>query len=364
MPFHRLLAARAARLAASCAIVGAALLTCGCAAVPADQSFQFALVGDMPYSKLEEQQFGNLIADLNSRDLAFVVHVGDMQLDARGYSANASRVSLPCNDDYDAWMLGMLQGIRHPVIVTPGDNDWTDCHFLTVRQTDPLARLAKVRSTFFPAGRSLGARTIRLESQGGDARYSKFVENQRWSMGGITFATLHMVGSNDNFGRTPEMDVEHRERKAANIAWMREAFARAKADRSRGLVLMTQANPKFEDQWPAAARTLYLSIASGIRPADPQPPNAFADYSLALAEEMENYDKPVAFLHGDTHRYRIDHSLYSSKTNRRFENFIRVETYGSPDLHWVKVSIDAKEPRVFRFEPQIVPANVANRPAN
>ena len=57
-------------------------------------------------------------------------------------------------------------------------------------------------------------------------------------MGGVTFATIHIVGSNDNYGRAPEMDAEHVERKAANVAWMKEAFARAKADNSRGLVLM------------------------------------------------------------------------------------------------------------------------------
>ena len=82
------------------------------------QAFQFALIGDMPYSKVEEQQFANLIDVLNTKELAFVVHVGDMELDARNYNANASFVSIPCNDEYDAWFLGMLQRIRHPVVVT------------------------------------------------------------------------------------------------------------------------------------------------------------------------------------------------------------------------------------------------------
>ena len=87
---------------------------------------------------------------------------------------------------------------------------------------------------FFPDGRSLGQRTIPVESQAKDPQYAKFRENLRWSIGGITFATLHIVGSNDNFGRTPEMDAEQRERKAANIAWMRATFAQAKSDGSRG----------------------------------------------------------------------------------------------------------------------------------
>ncbi len=74
-------------------------------------------------------------------------------------------------------------------------------------------------------------------------------------------------------------------------------------------------------------------------------------------------DKPVAFLHGDLHRFRIDHPLFSAKTNRRFENFIRVETYGSPDIHWVRVTVDPASSQLFCFDPQIVPENVANRRA-
>ena len=56
-------------------------------------------------------------------------------------------------------------------------------------------------------------------------------------MDGVIFVTLHIVGSNDNFGRTREMDAEHRERKAANIVWLRKAFSEAKASNSRGLAL-------------------------------------------------------------------------------------------------------------------------------
>ena len=84
-------------------------------------------------------------------------------------------------------------------------------------------------------------------------------------MDGVTFVTLHIVGSNDNFGRTPEMDAEHRERKAANIAWLRNAFSEAKASNSRGLALLTQANPNFENYWPTGQKNTYLRMISGTR---------------------------------------------------------------------------------------------------
>jgi hypothetical protein len=257
----------------------------------------------------------------------------------------------------------MLQRIRHPVVVTPGDNDWTDCHFLNAPTADPLERLAKVRAAFFPAGKSLGQRTIAVASQSSDPQHSAYRENLRWSLGAVTFATVHIVGSNDNVGRTPVMDAEQQQRKAANVAWIKEAFAHAKSNRARGLVLITQANPYFENREPRGWKQLHFAVIPGTKGPEQPQPSPFDDYISALADEMESYDKPVAFLHGDFHRFRMDHPLFSKKTNRRFENFIRVETYGSPDIHWVKVTVDPANPRLFRFEPQIVPENVANHRA-
>lgn len=201
-------------------------------------------------------------------------------------------------------------------------------------------------------------------SQAGDPQHAKFRENLRWSIGRVTFATIHITGSNDNFGRTPEMDTEQRERKAANLAWMKQAFARAKADSSRGLVLMTQANLSFENSWEMRRKTLLFQRVLGIAPPNPPVPTAFDDYVAALAEEMENYDKPVAFLHGDTHLFRIDQPLFSAKTKRPFENFTRAETFGSPNSHWVLVTVDPAIPQIFRFEAQIVPENVINHRRN
>ena len=68
-------------------------------------------------------------------------------------------------------------------------------------------------------------------------------------------------------------------------------------------------------------------------------------------------------LHGDTHLLRIDKPLYSKKTNRAFETFTRVETFGDPDTHWVRVTVDPRDAQLFRFDPQIIPDNVVNRRA-
>jgi hypothetical protein len=98
-----------------------------------ERGFQFGLVGDLPYSKTEEQEFTRIIAMMNGLELAFVVHVGDMQNDPRPYNQNPARSSMPCTDAMNDWLLAQFQTIRHPVVMTPGDNDWTDCHHLKAR---------------------------------------------------------------------------------------------------------------------------------------------------------------------------------------------------------------------------------------
>jgi len=79
------------------------------------------------------------------------------------------------------------------------------------------------------------------------------------------------------------------------------------------------------------------------------------------SRRSSSYDKPVAYLHGDTHIFRIDKPLYSLKTKRVFENFTRVETFGWPDSHWVRVTVDPADPQLFRFNAEIVPGNLVNR---
>ena len=172
-----------------------------------DGSFQFGLIGDMPYTHVQEQQYQRVLAALNTVDLAFVVHVGDTQNDPRGYYPNPSVGLLPCTDENYKTIFDLFQSMRNPFILTPGDNDWADCHLVREPKIDPLERLAKVRAMFYPDGRSLGQRNIPVESQSKDAQFNKYRENLRWTIGGVTFATLHIVGSNDNSGRTPEMDA-------------------------------------------------------------------------------------------------------------------------------------------------------------
>ena len=181
-----------------------------------------------------------------------------------------------------------------------------------------------------------------------------------WSFNGVSFASLHTVGSNNNKGQSPEMDAEHAERTKADIVWMKKAFADAKAKNSSGLVLLTQANPGFETRWTPSLIGRYFRIFPKIEPPAKSGPTGYDEILDALAEEMETYKKPTLFVHGDTHIFHISKPLLSKKTRRIFEHFTRVETFGDPDTHWVRITVDPSKPGLFTIEPEIVSENKAN----
>ena len=272
------------------------------------------------------RKVSSLLTNLNEENLAFVVHDGDIKSG-----------STLCDDTTFQWNLDLFGSSRHPLIYTPGDNEWTDCHRENNGAYDPLERLANVRQMFFPNTSSLGQRRLGPERQSSVPGHEKFVENARWAFGEVTFVTLHVIGSNNNLGRTDEQDGEYRERNAANLAWLAESFTAARTRGSRGVLLAIQAN-----MWdgPAEART------------------GFADFLAALESETVVFGRPVVLVHGDSHYFRIDKPLLSRHTGRRIENFTRVETFGENDVHWVRGRVDYRDPNLFSFSPALVPANL------
>src|SRR5215212_6764580 len=197
------------------------------------QGFTFALFGDLGYVPSEEPWLENVLTELGKDSaLSFVVHVGDL---------SSSQYS--CTDEVQARRLAQFNALPHPLIYTPGDNEWADCHEgRNVKGFDPLERLAKLRTVFFQGEQSLGKRTMPLVRQSQDSDFTKYRENVRWGLGGVTFATLHAPGSNNGLGRTLEGDAEFAERNKANMAWLRQAFAHAKTSNSRAIMILQQAN--------------------------------------------------------------------------------------------------------------------------
>jgi len=89
----------------------------GCAApAVSSESFSFAIIGDAPYKPREEAPFERMMERIDREDVAFTIHVGDI---------GAGRST--CTDAGYEKRFRQLDRSRHPLIYTPGDNEWVDC---------------------------------------------------------------------------------------------------------------------------------------------------------------------------------------------------------------------------------------------
>jgi hypothetical protein len=209
----------------------------------------------------------------------------------------------------------------------------------------------------FASPKSFGQKKITLDQQGKPGE--KFSENTRFVHDGIVFVGLNIPGSNNNkvgdkdctsekSARTPEQcaadNAEYAERDAANIKWMHEAFELAKTDKSPGIVLVVQGDPGFD--FPETE-----DVDERQNPAY----DGYTNFLAKLVEETKAFPGQVLFVHGDTHFFKVDKPLL--RQDDLVENFTRIETFGSPNVHWVKVTVDPKARELFTIHPMLVRGN-------
>jgi hypothetical protein len=275
--------------------------------------FSFGVMGDAPYSWLEELRFRLVLKDIDAHDLASVVSIGDI-------------FWRPCSDDMYRRTREQFNGLRHPVVYTPGDNEWFDCWEPSSGAFMPQERLARLREIFFnPSTQSLGGRRITLISQ------PDLVENVRWTEYGVAFATVHLIGSANGMrpfpARTSADDAAARRRTEAAATWIRESFGAAKTSNASAVVIALHGNV-FDEE-----------------PKDREP---FQPFLIALEEEVERFKRPVLVTHGDEHVFTVDQPL-------KLANLTRLEVPGSPQVGWVRVTVTPGARNPFAFEKHVIP---------
>jgi hypothetical protein len=328
-----------------------------------NKTFEYAvgLWGDFPYSDLQAMTgVPNLIADMNNSDIQFSVHDGDLKA---GNGTGGSTTPTTCTNALYAQALAFFNSLDKPARLTPGDNDWTDCDRPSNGGFISLERLDYQRTFFFSTPNSFGKHPIQQEVQSTPNCLSvsgpaPCVENRRWTFKSVTYATLNVQGSCNNLCDTDPNPTEWTARNAANIVWLQQTFAAATANGSAAVMLIAQADPGFDASDGTRAP---LRDPKTLAETDGQP-DGFKDYLVALRNETIAFRKPVAYVHGDSHYFRVDKPLLDS-AGRRLENFTRVETFGDNqgngdnDVHWIKALVDPSSRDVFAFQAQIVPAN-------
>lgn len=241
------------------------------------------MLGDTPYSQAEIGKLDALISRINEHELAFVVHVGDI-----GTSAAAQGCS-------DAWLDArkrQFARLRHPFVLLPGDNEWSDCR---AHGMDPLARLQKWRRLFCTEVPGLA-----LERQPGGR-----CENLRWQSAGMMFIGLNVPGRSEN----PLSDRDM----GAVLEWLDESLALADSRGAQKIFVFLHADPYFERNAPR---------------------DGYARLRAVLASHAAWFAGRLVLVHGDTHVYRDDQPLPGLR---------RLVVWGSPFVAWLRASVAGGE---------------------
>lgn len=167
---------------------------------PGSAGFQMAVLGDTPYGAAQRAQFPALVDDINADpSVRLVLHAGDVK--------NGSST---CDDERFADLAALYDTFADPFVLTPGDNEWTDCHRTAAGSYVPTERLEAVRRTCFPVpGRTTGGRPMNVDTQAADPQHSAYVENVMFERKDVVFTTLHVVGSENDlapWSGLPEKD--------------------------------------------------------------------------------------------------------------------------------------------------------------
>jgi hypothetical protein len=317
----------------------AIVLTAPLAAAPAaetvggERAFSFVALGDMPYTLPGDiAKFDRLIAAVNKLKPAFTIHVGDTKSG-----------STPCSDTEFQRILDQLQTFDGPLLYTPGDNEWADCHRRDAGGFDPRERLARLRAMFFsPPGKSLGKAPLEIESQGqAMPTYPAYVENARFARNDVQFISVHVVGSNNGFEtRDLAAAAEFFARDKANVAWIDDGFQRARQANARAVVVFMQA--EFDQ--------------ARLPDGSMQRQSGFAGVLDAIERGALAFGKPVLVVNGDEHFIELKPMLNSR--GKPIANVLKLMVYGENDVHAVRVIVDPDSPGVFGFVPLIVPENL------
>lgn len=294
------------------------------------QTFKFIALGDMPYSPPRDfQRFETLITEINRLKPSFSIFIGDTK----------SGSSL-CSDEHNQIIKSYFLSFKEPLIYSPGDNEWTDCHRLLAGAYDPLERLAALRTVFFSTNQSFGKNTIRLQRQADlDPKYSKYVENAYWTQNNFLFVSIHIPGSNNNNEGTESAIKEYQDRNEANLAWIDQAFNLATQRNLNGIIFAYQADMFYKP-------SQLTSSESGYR-----------DTLESLISRSEIFNKPVLLIHGDSHRLKIDQPLYRKNQKRVLENVLRLQVMGADQVQAVEVQVNPAQEQPFSFKPIILKAN-------
>jgi hypothetical protein len=307
----------------------------------------YAIIGDIPYGAPLIAEFPSDVAEINADPaVRRVVHLGDIK-------NGSSR----CDTSYFQLIRSDFDGFADPLVYTPGDNEWTDCHRANNGGYQPAgpvpagqepSRLDEVRSLFFDRpGHTLGQHSAPVEYQS-----RRFPENVLWRDEDTVWATLNLPGSNNDL--VPWFDPNESDalkaiqadevatRTLTDLDWLDHAFRVARREHAAAVAIGIQAD--MFDPAAVASNQVY----------------GFTPIVQELARRAAEFGKPVLLLNGDSHLFETDRPLAdpSSTGSQLYHvivpapNLVRVTVQGSTNVphEWLKLHVDPHTADVFSWQ--------------
>lgn len=295
----------------------------------------FALIGDQPYSAASEKATTELLQTLGADPtVPWILHVGDIK--GGGES---------CSNELLNQRINQLLSSSKPVILIPGDNEWTDCHRSSNGGFRPLERLAYLRKVaFHPTSKLMPTAYPKIFQNASLQTQAGYTEHARWNIAGTLFVTLNIPGSNNNLenpksrnNSEKEVQAEYQMRMKAVQSWMDQASHEFKQrPELTELIIAIQGNP-IDGSGASLGNSKWLGGVDGYQ--------ALRDSISKLTEQIK---RPVLLIHGDTHRLRWDQHQFDPAQQSKIQ---RLEGWGYPFLNqWVKVIVQSGADEPFQIE--------------
>lgn len=284
-------------------------------------TFSFGVIARSLTMATDASALRDALTDSDADNLAFVV--------ANGIKASNE----PCTDTLYEQRKVILQEAKNGVVLSLTASDWSACTN-TQGRSAAIDRLTRLRDLFFTGEFSLGATRIPVLRQSAMPKFRSYVENVRWEVGDVLFATINIPADNNHYLTDAGRNSEFEDRIIANKDWLQRLHLFASQKKLAGIVLFCDGNP--------------------LREPDPvgffSPPakrDGFAETRQMIEATATKYAGKILVIHAQN---GTDNTI--SKDITWNNNLGHLDVNGS----WLKLTVNATGPTLFSVQRETVEA--------
>lgn len=277
-------------------------------------SFSFGIIGHSFRSTTYEATLRAAITQTDDENLAFVV--------TNGIKSEQE----PCSDRLYQQRKVLLNDAKNGLIVSPSGSDWVGCKNEDGR-SNSFERLNRLRELFFGDDFSLGDTRIPLNRQSTSPKFRSYVENARWEIGNVTFATVNLPARNNHYTSEGGRNSEFEDRLIANKEWLQRILIIAEQKKSDGIVLFCDGDPLAIQR----RRVFDFNVKR----------DGFVEMRQAIKALAAKFSGKVLIIHGPP-----------SNNLPTATGVVWKKNLGDMEIasFWAKVSVDARNPHYFAID--------------